>query len=65
MTKQPVFKARYRAIKNHKCAMQKDLSLKLSQSVFFTGFSGTVLCNSKVFKLNFTCILTIVVDTPS
>ena len=63
MTKQPVFKARYGAIKNHKHhVMQKDLSVepKLSQNVLITGLSGTVLCNWKVFNRNFTGNLTIV-----
>lgn len=48
MTKQPVFKVRYGAIKNHKYhVMEKDLSVKpkLSQNVLIAGISGTVLCN--------------------
>lgn len=63
MTKQPVFKVRYGAIKNHKYhVMEKDLSVKpkLSQNVLIAGISGTVLCNWKVFNRNFTGNLTIV-----
>lgn len=60
MTKQPVFKDRYGAIKNHIYIMQKDMSVKLSQNVLIAGLSGTVLCNWKVFNRNFTGNLTIV-----
>lgn len=48
MTEQPVFKARYASINNHKYnVMQKDLFVKtkLSENVLIAGLSGTILCN--------------------